>query len=157
MVFPAAVLYARLLDPFFLHFDIANQETIMEILQFIQKVSPSSPPHASQEAKVRTNSRAEGGGGSGTGFLPAARDAWKIEAGFDFNRLSVLLLRRFVGKDGNQGARKIATATACDARVSCSAGEFLNQNSLYSNLLHRFADRMAKVKMAIRFSNQTFA
>jgi len=90
----------------------ANQETLVEILQFLQEITPDEE----WSGKRRTES-----GSAGT--LLQTADKWKLEASFDFNRLNVLLLRGMVGKDGNRSGRKIATATACDARVGFSLGK----------------------------------
>jgi len=49
----------------------------------------------------------------------------KVEINFEFHRLNVLLLRRVVSKDGNQRAKKIATATAADARFAFTTGKTL--------------------------------
>jgi vacuolar protein sorting-associated protein 13D len=93
---------------------IANQETMMEILQFLRRIFPSSSNASSQlpESKSSEQTLISGSGGR------------KVQANFEFHRLNVLLLRGVVGKDGNQVARKIATATASDARVNFSLSKF---------------------------------
>ena len=91
---------------------------MVEILQFLQEITPVEEV----TGKVRTES-------GSAGQLLSTTDKWKIEASFEFNRLNVLLLRGIVGKDGNRGGRKIATATACDARVGFSLGDLKLLNS----------------------------
>lgn len=47
--------------------------------------------------------------------------AVRTEITFDFHRLGVLLLRAAV-EDGNVVARKIATATLCEAKIQATVG-----------------------------------
>lgn len=47
----------------------------------------------------------------------------RTEITFDFHRLGVLLLRAAV-RDGAVVARKIATATVCEARIQATVGQY---------------------------------
>ncbi|XP_050664459.1 intermembrane lipid transfer protein Vps13D-like [Leptidea sinapis] len=98
---------------------IANQETIVELIGFVQRV---------------TGGGTGGGAGSGAGrsapqenqpTSSSADDiimsgASRTELTFDFHRLGVLLVRAGV-RDGELVAHKIATATVCDARIQATA------------------------------------
>lgn len=100
---------------------IANQETFVEILQFAQRITSSMSNYSNTDSVGRSQSESEKG--------KYLIENTNIHASFEFSRLSILLLRSVVGKDGSHCARKIATATACDAKVSCSLGKSLNISS----------------------------
>ncbi|CAG7684383.1 unnamed protein product [Allacma fusca] len=91
---------------------IANQETIVEILQFLQRAFPSPDSVPEQRPKSETK------------IINTGR--YRLQSSFDFHRLNILLVRGVMGKDGNQCARKIATATASDARVNLSVSRGLD-------------------------------
>ena len=94
----------------FHYFCAANQETVVEILQFLQRAFPSTPAETiqvpGQQVPPRTESK----------LINTGR--YKLQTNFDFHRLNILLVRGVIGKDGQQCARKIATATASEARVN---------------------------------------
>lgn len=91
---------------------IANQETWVEIFQFIQKLTPQSSSTSNDEdCKQDLENEA-------TQQLEDQRSSQKWQANFEFRRLNVLLLRGVVGKDGDECARKIATATASDSKIN---------------------------------------
>jgi vacuolar protein sorting-associated protein 13D len=86
----------------------------VEILQFLQIIVPSgSGPASSLPDSVQPKN-------SDSSIIGSSSVGRKIQANFEFHRLNVLLLRGVVGKDGTQVARKIATATASNARVNCN-------------------------------------
>jgi hypothetical protein len=89
---------------------------MVEILQFLHSIIPSSTPEFTH-SKMSESS------------MIASSSGRKIQANFYFHRLNVLLLRGVVGKDGHQVARKIATATASNARVNCILRKYLVQIS----------------------------
>lgn len=91
----------------------------MEILQFIQKLNGPQPQEIKIENEMETSQIAD---------LESQKPSQKVQANFEFRRLNILLLRGVVGKDGNECARKIATATASDSRINLSLSTCLEQN-----------------------------
>lgn len=89
---------------------IANQETIVELLGFAQRVMPKSnssrtvkktlPDEKKNETNVRT------------------------EITFDFHRLNVLILRA-ITRENFTVARKVGTFTMCDARIHATIGKLI--------------------------------
>lgn len=84
---------------------------MVEILQFLQQIFPSSNSEKNETKSSDTS-------------MVTPNSGRKIQANFEFHRLNVLLLRGVIGKDGNQVARKIATATASEARVNFKMSKF---------------------------------
>lgn len=97
---------------------IANQETWVEIFQFIQKLSPNAGPAIPPVPDPEESQ------------VPKAepKTSQKIQANFEFRRLNILLLRGVVGKDGDEMARKIATATASDSKINMILSKSLTLN-----------------------------
>ena len=91
---------------------IDNQETIVELLGFMQRVMPKSHQNKKtikaekieEEQKSDTNKR--------------------TEITFDFHRLNVLILRAIM-RDNFTVARKVGTFTMCDARIHSTIGKTL--------------------------------
>lgn len=92
---------------------IANQETIVELLGFAQRVIPKS-----NTVKVVKTEKM------------LAEDALKTEMNmrteitFDFHRLNVLILRA-VSRENFTVARKVGTFTMCDARIHATIGKLI--------------------------------
>jgi len=101
-----------------LHFNnldvIGNQETLMEILQFLGSLLPSSEDKYDDMSMSNVEEE-----------LQIVSSSLKLQANLEFHRLNVLLLRGVVGFDGYQVARKIATATASDFHVNVSLSKQL--------------------------------
>lgn len=92
---------------------IANQETIVELLGFAQRVMPKSK-------SVKTIKTEKS----------LLEDATKnemimrTEITFDFHRLNVLILRA-VTRENFTVARKVGTFTMCDARIHATIGKLI--------------------------------
>ncbi|KAF9411175.1 hypothetical protein HW555_009948 [Spodoptera exigua] len=100
---------------------IANQETIVELIGFTQRVmGPKTAPK-----KQSTESNQSEPAAAAAYSYPAPEDEPKrsvrTEITFDFHRLGVLLLRAAL-HDGALVARKIATATISEARIQATVG-----------------------------------
>lgn len=94
---------------------VANQETIVELMGFIQRVFPKShkPPAMNIPSFISSSVRE-----STESLLDELTESNinSTELTFDFHRLNVLLLRGIV-KDGNLYGRKICTATMSEAKI----------------------------------------
>lgn len=107
---------------------IANQDTVVELASFFQRIMPkrrvsNSPDesHLSDNAASLNQSRFPP--------FPLVPDG-STEITFDFHRLTVLLLRSSV-KDDMLIGRKVATLTITDARINANlASDILVQGSL---------------------------
>ena len=107
---------------------IANQDTVVELASFFQRIMPKkrvppSPDESALSTSVPTMNQSR--------FPPFALvpDVSR-EITFDFNRLTVLLLRSSV-KDDMLIGRKVATLTVTEARINASlASDVLVQGSL---------------------------
>lgn len=97
---------------------------MVEIIQFLHNILPTG----SQPSEVQPKN-------SDSSIIASTSSGRKIQANFEFHRLNVLLLRGVVGKNGTQVARKIATATASNARVNCNLRKSLIATAIdsYSN------------------------
>jgi vacuolar protein sorting-associated protein 13D len=88
---------------------IANQETIVELLGFFQRILPlqkSKLVHSVNRTDSLSNQNAE-------------MKSTRTEITFDFHRLNMLLLRA-VMQDNHLVGQKIATATMSDARIQAT-------------------------------------
>ena len=125
---------------------IANQDTVVELVSFFQRILPSkmkSHPTSPEEVRSPIEKHAEGGqmfqdnGGSPESLkeaTPPNRNRHvpdgSVEITFDFHRLTILLLRSAV-KDDTLIGRKVATLTITDARINASlAADVIVQGSL---------------------------
>ncbi|XP_070561460.1 LOW QUALITY PROTEIN: intermembrane lipid transfer protein VPS13D-like [Ptychodera flava] len=96
----------------------ANQETIVELLGFIQRVSPSNK---SKKKTMATRHRETNLSISTDQINKIASETVRTEVTADFHRLNVLLLRG-VRKNGKVEARKVGTATMTGAHIQASLG-----------------------------------
>lgn len=102
---------------------LANQETIVELMGFIQRVFPdfrtqkqtSLIPVANGITRNSSESLLDGDEVEKTKF-------GCTEITFDFHRLNVLLLRGIV-KDGVIVGKKICTATLSEAKIQATVGQ----------------------------------
>lgn len=117
---------------------IANQETIVELVGFVRRVSPVSRTRPVQtntniddtkKPRERTTSASKSDEVDGTANSPpdigtARKQTTRTELTFDFHRLNVLLLRGTI-EDGRSVGRKIGTATMCEARIQATVDSAL--------------------------------
>ncbi|XP_063232383.1 intermembrane lipid transfer protein Vps13D [Bacillus rossius redtenbacheri] len=104
---------------------IANQETVVELIGFLQRVSPlvkAAPRKHLQPSQPADQAASMASESQATSGLQTPSAATRLEVTFDFHRLNVLLLRA-VFKDGIVVGRKIGTATMSDARIHATVGE----------------------------------
>lgn len=92
---------------------IANQETIVELLGFAQRVMPKS----SSVKTVKTHEKTQ---------IEDKKNEMNMrtEITFDFHRLNVLILRA-VTRENFTVARKVGTFTMCDARIHATIGKLI--------------------------------
>ncbi|XP_049867189.1 intermembrane lipid transfer protein Vps13D [Pectinophora gossypiella] len=99
---------------------IANQETIVELIGFTQRVLGTKSAPKKVPSDIALEARA-----TFAQQAPAAEEEFKketrTEITFDFHRLGVLLLRAAV-LDGTVVAKKIATATLGEAKIQATIG-----------------------------------
>ncbi|CAK1552703.1 unnamed protein product [Leptosia nina] len=95
---------------------IANQETIVELIGFVHRVTGGAPKRPPAPLTSRPTH-------ASLLSMPTVDDELKVgvrtEITFDFHRLGVLLLRAAV-REGAVVANKIATATLGDARIQAT-------------------------------------
>ncbi|KAH3833861.1 hypothetical protein DPMN_107177, partial [Dreissena polymorpha] len=96
---------------------IANQETVVEILSFLKRITPRSS--SAVHKAVGSDNTGVSQPNVGQPFKKQANATPHLELTADFNRLSVLLMR--IVEDGEKKlARKVATVTMSSARVQAS-------------------------------------
>lgn len=88
---------------------IANQETIVELMGFFQRILPMKSRSAHIERNDSLSSQS----------MQTRSKSTRTEITFDFHRLNVLLLRAVMQGDSLVG-QKIATATMSDARIQAT-------------------------------------
>lgn len=89
---------------------IANQETIVELLGFAQRVMPKSNNMKTVKTEITQ--------------LDDIKMNMRTEITFDFHRLNVLILRA-VNRENFTVARKVGTFTMCDARIHATIGKLI--------------------------------
>lgn len=87
---------------------IANQETVVELVGFITRVFPKKRDTQTFQQMSHATSTAS--------ILEESIDA-RIELTFDFHRLNVLLMRGIRDDAGEPIGRKVATLSACGAKI----------------------------------------
>ncbi|XP_077532737.1 vacuolar protein sorting 13D isoform X2 [Haemaphysalis longicornis] len=105
---------------------IANQETIVELVNFARCLKPYDAlkvprKTASREGRLSTSSQFDLSPSS-VQALPNQINSMQLT--FDFHRFNVLLLRA-VSKKGSVSGQKVATATVSGARIQASIGSSL--------------------------------
>lgn len=93
----------------------ANQETVVELIGFMNRVFPKSA--AKRKAAAATVLKTEGSD-------EKAPNSTKVrtEITFDFHRLNILILRALM-RDNYHVARKVGTLTLCEAKINATLGE----------------------------------
>ncbi|XP_037089594.1 LOW QUALITY PROTEIN: vacuolar protein sorting-associated protein 13D-like [Pollicipes pollicipes] len=106
---------------------IANQETIVELAGFLNRISlPRETPADSPPVPTETQPETEDGCGrtpedrARTDSPPASPPSSRTELTFDFHKLNVLLLRSVRIRHGSVTGRKVATATVSGARIQAT-------------------------------------
>ncbi|KAJ3643178.1 hypothetical protein Zmor_025903 [Zophobas morio] len=101
---------------------IANQETIVELIGFTQRVFPKSqkPSTINLSSSICTNVRETTA--STESLLKESSKLGSTELTFDFHRLNVLLLRGVV-REGVLCGKKICTATMSDAKIQATVAD----------------------------------
>jgi vacuolar protein sorting-associated protein 13D len=100
---------------------IANQETLVELIGFTQRVFPKSQKQANVSLSSIVSSSVRDTTGSSESLLEEPSKLGSTELTFDFHRLNVLLLRGVV-RDGVLYGKKICTATMSDAKIQATVG-----------------------------------
>lgn len=101
---------------------LANQETIVELMGFVQRAFPEIKSQKQLNSKLSKPVASQASMHSSTESL--LQNSTKIKSTqltFDFHRLNVLLLRG-VSKDGFIVGRKIGTATMTEAKIQAIVG-----------------------------------
>ncbi|CAL4126163.1 unnamed protein product, partial [Meganyctiphanes norvegica] len=119
---------------------IANQETVVELVGFVQQLFPHSPGHPlhhphTQQPSPSTQDATDGGDASpehssGNGnslynshpslyYVAPEKSPVRVEVRFDFHKLTVLLLRG-IQKDKELIGRKVGTAVLSDAKIEAT-------------------------------------
>lgn len=93
---------------------IANQETIVELLGFAQRVFPKKPTKVNASKNLFEDKNAPS--------LTSIEQKIRTEITFDFHRLNVLILRA-VMRDNFLVARKVGTFTMSEARIHATIGK----------------------------------
>jgi vacuolar protein sorting-associated protein 13D len=101
---------------------IANQETLVELIGFTQRVFPKSQKQANVSLSSIVSSSVRDTTGSSESLLEEPSKLGSTELTFDFHRLNVLLLRGVV-RDGVLYGKKICTATMSDAKIQATVGK----------------------------------
>ncbi|XP_077510398.1 vacuolar protein sorting 13D isoform X2 [Amblyomma americanum] len=105
---------------------IANQETIVELVNFARCLKPSDalkmpPKRASAMGRMSMSSQFDL---SPSSVQATPNQVNSMQLTFDFHRFNVLLLRA-VSKKGSVSGQKVATATISGARIQTSIGSTL--------------------------------
>uniref|UniRef100_A0A336MDN8 CSON015545 protein n=1 Tax=Culicoides sonorensis TaxID=179676 RepID=A0A336MDN8_CULSO len=100
---------------------IANQETIVELLGFINRVFPKSRKHSG--VMPRTKFQQENLEDENMESNPQENTKpVKTEITFDFHRLNILILRAYM-RDNYIVARKVGTLTLCEAKINATLSD----------------------------------
>jgi vacuolar protein sorting-associated protein 13D len=94
---------------------IANQETIVELLGFAQRVFPKKQTKVNAAAKDLVEDK-------NSPPITSMEQQIRTEITFDFHRLNVLILRA-VMRDSFLVARKVGTFTMSEARIHATVGK----------------------------------
>nr|XP_015839049.1 PREDICTED: vacuolar protein sorting-associated protein 13D isoform X1 [Tribolium castaneum] len=98
---------------------IANQETLVELIGFTQRVFPKSQKASNLNLLSTVSSKVRETTASSESLLEESSKFGSTELTFDFHRLNVLLLRGVV-RDGVLCGKKICTATMSDAKIQAT-------------------------------------
>lgn len=101
---------------------VANQETLVELIGFTQRVFPKTQKATNVNLSSMVSSKIRETTASNESLLEESSKLGSTELTFDFHRLNVLLLRGVV-RDGNLCGKKICTATMSDAKIQATVGK----------------------------------
>jgi len=106
---------------------IANQDTVVELGSFFQRILPKKPklsPNVTEASTLQHDAPPSSLSSNPSRFPPAFTHTsnGSTELTFDFHRLTVLLLRSTIKDDALVG-RKVATLTISDAHIHSSLAE----------------------------------
>ncbi|XP_054721064.1 intermembrane lipid transfer protein VPS13D-like [Uloborus diversus] len=102
---------------------IANQETIVELVDFVKRIAIQRNKTMNGKVSSPDNSNQ---------FI-TKQAICRTEITFDFYRLNILLLRALSQKDGLVG-RKVATATITGARIQATVGKIIEIQGVLGGL-----------------------
>lgn len=105
----------------FLYIFSANQETIVELIGFANRVFPKSRKHSNVVPRLQSESHLDD---SCLEINPqdVTTSPVKTEITFDFHRLNILILRAYM-RDNYLVARKVGTLTLCEAKINATLSD----------------------------------
>lgn len=114
---------------------LANQETIVELMGFVQRVFPEIKTQKQLNSNLTKPIINQTSINSSTeSLLQSSTKIKSTQLTFDFHRLNVLLLRG-ISKDGFIVGRKIGTATMTEAKIQATVGENVLKHIIFVCLI----------------------
>ncbi|XP_063707909.1 intermembrane lipid transfer protein Vps13D-like, partial [Culicoides brevitarsis] len=101
---------------------IANQETIVELIGFANRVFPKSRKHSNIVPRFQPDSSQLDDSSLEINQQEAPTNPVRTEITFDFHRLNILILRAYM-RDNYLVARKVGTLTLCEAKINATLSD----------------------------------